>query len=87
MELINRERRYYGIPSELKAHEPEWDIKASFQSDIKDRTHTFWVRGQSVGRSSTVKHEKGHAFRLCYFGHVPQWVNEGNIRAHKLHKR
>lgn len=87
MELINRACKMYGSPSELKAHEPEFDIRCAWQSDIKDRTHVFYVRQQRVGRSSQVKSEKGKRFRLCYFGHLEQWVNEENIRAHKLPPR
>jgi hypothetical protein len=87
VELINRERKYYARPSELKAHEPESDIRCAFQSDIKDRTHVFYVRQQRVERSSSVRTGAGKKFRLCYFGHAEQWVNEENIRAHKLDKR
>lgn len=86
MELINRERMAYAKPSELKAHEPEWDIKHVFQSDIKDRTHVFFVRQQKVERSSQVRAGAGKKFRLCYIGGQEQWVNEENIRAHKLQK-
>lgn len=83
MELMDRERKYYGVPATLDAKEPHAVVVCVWQSDIKDRTHTFHVRQQVVSRSSQTKAGAGGKYRLCYFGHREQWVNEENIRAHR----
>lgn len=88
MELINREHKSYGPPQHnLKAHEPESDIRCVWQCSVKERTHYFTVRGQRVGVSSTMKAAAGNSYRLCYFGHVEQWVREENIASHKLNRK
>ena len=87
MELIDRRNKSYGIPATLKAHEPEWDPRASYESSFKDKEHVFRVRNQVIERTSIKKSEKGHSFRLCFFGPYSQWVNEANIRQQRVRSK
>lgn len=85
MELINRERKVYGVPAKLDASAPLSDVVCVWESSIKDRSHIFTVRGKVISRTHQKKSEKGHSFRLCMFGHHAQWVNEANIRQKRIH--
>lgn len=85
MELINREQKVYGVPAKLDATEPLSDIRCVWESSIKDRSHIFTVRGKVISRTHQKKSAKGNSYRLCMFGHVPQWVNEANIRQKRIH--
>lgn len=87
MEIIDRANKSYGIPATLKAHEPEWDIRASYESSFKDKEHVFRVKQAVIERTSIKKLEKGHSFRLCYFGPHEQWVNEANIRQQRVRSK
>jgi len=86
MELIDRARKKYGIPATLLAHEPEWDLRASYDSPRKDMDHEFRVKNQVIERTSITKNERGNSYRLCLFNRLPQWVNEENIRQRRLFK-
>ena len=53
-----------------------------------DATHYYTVRNVPISRTQ-IKREnsRGQLFRLCIFPDFREmWVNEGNIRGHKIHR-
>lgn len=74
--LLERERKYYGPPSTLKAHEPTSDIRASFGPALRDSKRKFFVRGVQVWRTFATKGQ----YVLCQFADGrAMYVNEKNV--------
>ncbi len=80
MDLINRERKVYGPPSNLVASDPEWDLKVSWGGSQRDCLSRFFVRKARISRTFATKQGKGGTYRLCQFpGGRAMYVNEKNI--------
>ena len=80
MDLINRHRKYYGIPSKLNASEPEYDIKFSIGG--KEYEKQAMVRGQKVC-PTRIKNSDNHV--LCQMQDLTwSYVNPANITYERL---
>lgn len=86
MTLINASRRVYGpAQTELKAHEPEYDIRATWGPSIWAQWHACFVRNVPVEKITSGEVDtRGISYAWCRFpdGRV-MLVNEGNIRVIK----
>lgn len=82
-DLINRQARVYAQPAKLEAHEPEYDIRASYGPTPWQQQHDTFVRGVRVSKLSV--REGGWVW--CVFPDFRvMLVRETNIRAIKLSK-
>lgn len=62
-------------------------IVAQWGPSFKDTTHTYYVRGVQVSRTTITEESGGRLYRWCLFpdGRT-MLVNEGNIRSKRISK-
>lgn len=78
MDLIDRHRKYYGIPSKLDASAPEYDIKYSVGHKYETEC---WCRQQRVF-PTPFKNQDSHV--LCVLmDHTKQYINPANLEYRK----
>lgn len=80
-DLINRRARVYAEPATLKAHEPEYDIRASYGPSPWVQQHSTSVRGWQVSKLA-IREGENHVWCLFADGRT-MIVAEKNIEAIK----
>lgn len=63
-------------------------IVAQWHPAYKDTTHSFFVRGMPVSRTSITQEAGGRLYRWCVFpDYRVMLVNEGNLTSKRLNKQ
>jgi hypothetical protein len=63
-------------------------IVAQWHPAYKDTTHSFFVRGVPVSRTSVTQEAGGRLYRWCVFpDYRVMLVNEGNLTSKRLNKQ